>query len=62
MVTDERLTVTVKEAAKALGCSHVSLYAAIKKGEFTQIIRIGHRIVIPVAALEKLLSTAGSNT
>jgi excisionase family DNA binding protein len=54
-----RLTVTVDEAAVALGVSRVSLYTAIKNGEFGSIIRIGRRILIPKAALEKLLATAG---
>ena len=58
--TNERLTVTVREAAKMIGVSHVSLFAAINRGEFTQVIRIGRRILIPKAALEKLLASAGS--
>ena len=56
----ERLTVTVDEAAEAIGVSRVSLYNAINNGEFTSVIRIGRRILIPKAALEKLLATAGS--
>jgi len=56
----ERLTVTVREAAKMIGVSHVSLFNAINRGEFTNVIRIGRRILIPKAALEKLLATAGS--
>ena len=55
----ERLTVTVDEAAEAIGVSRVSLYNAIKRGEFTSILRIGRRILIPKAALEKLLGNAG---
>lgn len=58
--TNERLTVTVREAAKMIGISHVSLFAAINRGEFKQIIRIGHRVLIPRAALEKMLENAGS--
>ena len=56
----ERLTVTVDEAADAIGVSRVSLYNAINRGEFTSVIRIGRRILIPKVALEKLLATAGS--
>ena len=56
----ERLTVTVDEAADAIGISRVSLYNAINRGEFTQVIRIGRRILIPKVALEKLLESAGS--
>lgn len=58
--TNERLTVTVREAAQMIGVSHVSLFAAINRGEFTQVIRIGRRILIPKAALEKMLASAGS--
>lgn len=56
----ERKTVTVREAAKIIGCSHVLLYSEIRKGNFNQIIRIGHRIVVPISALEKFLENAGS--
>lgn len=61
MVTEngERLTVTVREAAKRIGVSHVSLYNAIERGEFPAL-RIGRRIVVPIAALEKYLASAGS--
>ena len=58
--TNEKLTVTVREAAQMIGVSHVSLFAAIIRGEFTQVIRIGRRILIPKAALEKMLASAGS--
>lgn len=55
---NERLTVTVREAAKMIGVSHVSLFNAINRGEFP-CLRIGHRFLIPKAALEKkLLETA----
>lgn len=57
----ERQTVTVRQAAKIIGISHVLLYSEIKKGEFTQIIRIGRRIVVPIAALEKYLANAGAS-
>lgn len=57
----ERRTVTVREAAKIIGCSHVLLYSEIKKGNFKQIIRIGHRIVVPISALEKILENPGAS-
>ncbi len=56
---NERLTVTVREAAKMIGVSHVSLFNAINRGEFTPIIRIGHRVLVSRAALEKMLESAG---
>lgn len=57
--TQERQTITVKQAAKIMGISHISLYKAIKDGEFTSIIRLGRRILIPLPALEKYLTNAG---
>ncbi len=56
---NERLTVTVDEAAEAIGVSRVSLYNAIKNGEFKSVIRIGKRILIPTSALLKMLENAG---
>ena len=56
----ERLTVSVDFAATALGVSRVSLYNAINRGEFTAVIRIGRRILIPRAALERLLNEAAT--
>ena len=46
----EKLTYNVPEAAVRLGVSEPSLYQAIKKGE-VPVIRIGHRVLIPIAAL-----------
>ncbi len=55
----EKLTLNVSEAAIRLGVSKPSLYQAIKRGE-VPVIKIGHRVLIPISALEKLLATAGS--
>jgi len=55
----EKLTLNVSEAALKLGVSRPSLYQAIKKGE-VPVIRIGHRVLIPIAALEQYLSCARS--
>lgn len=54
-----KLTLSVPEAAELLGVAKNSLYCSIKKGEFKHVIRIGKRILIPRAALEKKL--AGTN-
>lgn len=53
----EKLTYNVAEAAIRLGVSEPSLYQAIKKGEMP-VIRIGHRVLVPKAALEKMLENA----
>lgn len=47
-------TVSVDAAAKALGVSRASAYAAAKSGEIPTI-RVGRRMVVPTAALRRLL-------
>ena len=54
------LTLTVKEAAQRLGISHISAYGAVERGEIPAI-RLGRRILVPVAALERMLDAAGSS-
>jgi excisionase family DNA binding protein len=53
----QRLTMTVEEAAIALGISRAFAYEAVAKGDIP-CIRIGRRILIPKVALEKLLGSA----
>jgi excisionase family DNA binding protein len=50
----DRLVLTVPEAAEALGVSPRSYYAAAARGE-VPAIRIGRRLVVPGAALARLL-------
>jgi excisionase family DNA binding protein len=47
-------TVTVEEAGDALGISRASAYEGVKTGEIPSI-RVGRRIVVPTAALRRLL-------
>lgn len=55
MLTDgERATLTVDEAARILGISRNSAYQGILTGEIPYI-KIGRRILVPKAALMKLL-------
>ena len=54
MVTG-RQTITVIEAAEILGIGRSSAFEAVRRGELPHV-RIGKRIVIPVVALEKMLS------
>ena len=56
---ENRVVLTVEEAAEMLKISRPSAYQAVQRGEIP-IIRIGRRILVPVAALEKLLESAGS--
>jgi excisionase family DNA binding protein len=50
-----RLTLTVEEAAHALGIGRNSAYEAIRTGDIPSI-RIGRRRLVPRAALEKKLA------
>ena len=51
---DWPLTVTVSEAAHALGISRSAGYRADKKGEL-ETIRIGRRLLVPTAKLREML-------
>jgi excisionase family DNA binding protein len=51
----DRLTLTVEEAAATLGVSRASAYEAVRRGEIPAI-RIGRRVLVPRAALDRLLS------
>jgi len=53
--SEAKLTMSVSEAAKKLGVARNSLYEGVKRGE-VPYVRIGKRILIPIAALEKKLS------
>jgi excisionase family DNA binding protein len=53
-----RLVLSVKEARGQLGLSRGLMYEALRTGQIPSI-RIGRRILIPRAALERLLDEAG---
>ena len=53
----ERQTLTIPEAAKVLGIGRASAYSAVRRGELP-VIRIGKRVVVPRAALERMLAQA----
>ncbi len=57
----EKLTLTVDEAARYLGIGRNSAYAAIARGEIPAI-RVGKRLLVPKAALEKMLYGDHANT
>jgi len=54
MENNDRLTLTVKETQMILGLSRSLVYQAIETGEIPSV-RIGKRILIPKAALYRLL-------
>lgn len=51
----QRATLTVYEAALQLGVGRNAAYDAVKRGEIPSI-RIGRRLLVPVAALERMLA------
>jgi excisionase family DNA binding protein len=55
--SQERLTLTVEEAANALGISRAFAYESVRRGDIPHI-RIGRRLLVPRAALEHMLSSA----
>ncbi len=55
--SEDRLTMTVEEAAEALGISRAFAYEAVNNGDIPTI-RIGRRILVPKAALQRLLGGA----
>ena len=59
MKTGRRQTKTVEEAAKILGIGRNQAYEAVHRGDIPTI-RIGKRILIPVAALDRLLAGDGA--
>ena len=55
-----RATMSVPEAGSVLGISRNAAYAAAARGEIP-VIRIGGRLLVPAAALERMLKTAGQH-
>lgn len=54
-MTDDRLTLTVDEAARLLGIGRGAAYEAIHRGEIPAI-RIGRRLLVSRYALEKMVN------
>jgi len=57
-MTGRRLALSVEEAAGLLGISRSLAYELAARGELP-VLRLGRRIVIPRAGLERLLDGAG---
>ena len=59
MIRDgETLTLSISETAKLLGLGRNSCYEAARRGDIPTVI-IGRRILVPVAALQRMLAEAG---
>lgn len=57
--TIDRQTFTVEEAATLLGIGRNSAYQAIARGELPAL-RLGRRLLVPRAALERHLAESGA--
>jgi excisionase family DNA binding protein len=57
----ERLTFTVVEAARLLGISRGLAYELVRRREIP-VIRMGRRLLIPKAALLKMLQETKANS
>ena len=55
MITTDKLTFSVNEAAKMLGLSRNAAFAACRKGEIP-VIRIGKRLLVPKNRLMSLIN------
>ena len=55
----EKLTYTVEEAGELLGVSRNNIYNLVKNGR-VPVIKLGKRLLVPKAALERLLASAGT--
>lgn len=53
----KKQTLTVEEAAKLLGVGRNTAYDAVRSGQLPTI-RLGKRILVPQAALDRLLTEA----
>jgi excisionase family DNA binding protein len=52
---NNKRTLTIEEAAELLGIGRNTTYEAARKGEIP-VIRIGRRLLVPKAALDRMLS------
>lgn len=57
----EPMTLSVGQAASALGISRALAYELVRRGELPQL-RLGRRIVIPRRAIVRLVEAAGNGT
>ncbi|MFC1902670.1 helix-turn-helix domain-containing protein [Chloroflexota bacterium] len=55
MELEGRLAISVNSAGKMLGLSRGSAYEAVKNGTLPSI-RVGRRILVPIATLQRLLN------
>ncbi len=54
MIPGDRLTMSVEQAAMALGVSRGTCYEAVRSGQIPTV-RLGRRLLVPVEGLRALL-------
>ena len=59
-MSSEKIILSVTETAYLLGLSRNSTYQGIQSGAIPSI-RVGKRILVPKAALERMLECGGTN-
>jgi excisionase family DNA binding protein len=57
----KRATLTVEEAAVVMGIGRSAAYAAAQCGDLP-VVRIGRRLLVPKAALERMLAGEGEHS
>ena len=57
----QKFVYTVDQVAEILSISRPQAYLGVNRGEIPSI-RVGKRILVPRAALEKMLASAGSKS
>jgi excisionase family DNA binding protein len=57
MNSENRMTMTVEQAAEALGVSRGSAYEAVRTGQLPTV-RLGRRVLVPIEGLRALLAAA----
>ena len=58
-VSTERVALSVEEAAERLGVSRSLIWKMVNQGTI-RTVRAGHRVLVPVSAVEEFLSASGS--
>jgi excisionase family DNA binding protein len=61
VLEQDRLTVSVEEAAALLGISRALAYELVRRGDLPRL-RLGRRVVIPRKALETFVEAATTPT
>ncbi len=59
-ITTSPATITVEEAAERLGVSLTLAYKAAKTGQLP-VVRVGRRMLVPLAAFERMLGIEPSD-